>query len=240
MVSTISGVPSQEPDAYSISVYKDYIDIKYTSTTSLRWVSDALFSLYNEKKGLLSKGITNYIASGKVCKWKGDSAKGAIFDATVANYTVSQLITELSKLVSNNISTIYLYLITADGWKIENRTMHLVNPKEDITKGRGYRSTDLEVILEYARKEGVEIVPVVDFTTSDNALFKQFTGHEVHSVEGLRFTKAFIRELCESCNYERISLGGQIENSVQEKYLSPLVVIVKENGKEPIIVDATR
>lgn len=233
----IDGAPEKEKDVFSISVYKNTIEIRYTSPKSMRWAYTKFNQLYYDKGGVLSSNASGLIKGGTVCQWSGVDAGGLFIDMTVEYKSISDLTKEMDAAIQRNISTIYLSFISPSRWCIESKTLKLVNPIEDICQGEGYSMMDLKVIYDYSQREGIEIVPVLDFSSENNNIFKKYTGHNIHTLEGQRFTKAFTNEFCQQCEFDRISFGGKIEEKREKEYITPLIDIVKSYSKDAIIIE---
>ncbi len=227
---------TQHKDEYSILVYKDYIDIKFTTAKSMRWAFAKFKELYGEKKSIFSSKKKGFIAYTKISATTGHDVGAITLDLTTTPMTLFELTTKVAEAVERNVSTIYITLVSPEAWLIESKTFELINPKEDITQGKGYSLTDLKVLYDYSQNQGIEIVPVIDLSSKGNQTFKRFTGHRIHSVEGLRFTRAFTQEFCQSVVFDRVCFGEKIDNKSQDRYIMPLVDIARDNSVEAIIL----
>lgn len=224
----------QAVDAFAINVSKNRITIHFTSPLSATWAYNKFKTLYNNKENIFTK-ITKKdkrsIEGVAISDINGEDGVSDIIDMVVKQSDMAGAKALIEKCFKNDILTVYMVFISKDGWKVKSSSvMDLVNPKEDICKRGGYNYSDMEELNRYAKEFGIEIIPVLDFTTQDMSYFVETTGHSIHSIEGLRFTKAFIDEFCSKTSFETISLGFKTENAdVIRKYIKPLVEIVEKN-----------
>ena len=239
-VSTIPTVSPGTQDAYLVEVSKNQVLVRFTSPLSAIWAYNALVSLYTERDNVLSKltrKMKRHLRGERLIATQGEGVDSDVVDFTKqAGADVSRAKSVIDQCKKNDILSVYLVFVSGQGWKVESDVMKLVNPFDNICESGGFDYSAVNEIGRYGEESGVTIIPVFDFVSSDNPCFEQFTGHPVHSVEGLRFSRAFLEEFCKRTSFETISLGRKIDDEeVRRKYITPLVEVLEKHGRKAVL-----
>lgn len=230
-VDKIPGTSQDTQDAFSVLVTKDMIEVHFTSAVAMNWAFSTLIADYDDSGNFFSKMFKkskphfaplNHIGS------TGDEAGSDIIDLTGRTASMPDVERKLRACLANNITTVYLVFVSGKGWIIESNILKLVNPTEPVVAAGGYTYEDINKMYIVATNLGIEIVPVLDFVSAENKVFEEFTGHPVHSTEGLRFSKSLLKEFCQKTHFTTICIGQE-----------PTDPVVKRRFVDPLIEDAT-
>lgn len=237
-VSMIVGVDRTITDAYCIKVYKNRVDIQYMSTKSMAWAYQALRKIIANKQSFLQKMFGQrslYIQASSLCETSGATGTFEVVDVTENHMNVEALKKHISSVAMNNKFIIYLKLVSTEGVSIMSELISSVNPFIELANG-GLTYVQLNELHDYANRNGIELIPLLDLVSEDNTYFENYTGHKLHSTEGLRFSKGLINEFALKTKYEVICLGGEPANGkIKEKYIDPLVEVFNTYGRDVVI-----
>ncbi|MFI3314633.1 MAG: hypothetical protein R3Y04_03105 [Rikenellaceae bacterium] len=235
---SIVGVDSNIFDAYCMKVYKNEVDIQYMSTKSMAWAYQALIKIIYEHQSFLQKIADKksvYIQASSLCETSGSSGGFEIVDLTLNKMNLTTLKSHINSAALNNKFVIYLKLISSEGVAVKSQTMNSINPFIELANG-GISYSELNELLAYANSNGIEIIPLLDLTTNENKYFEYYTGHKIHSTEGLRFSKTIASEFAQKTNYEVICIGGEPADQVTKtKYIDPIVELFNSLGRDVVI-----
>ena len=230
---------SGSEDIYSMRVTKNSIILNFTSTTAMYWAYGAFVSHYTEKQNFfqkLMKKKKSFIKGIDVVENSGDDTAWGILDLVHRATDIASVRKDIQGCLSKNVSTVYMVFISPRGFKVESDVLKMMNPSGVLCSGGGYTYDEINEIYLYAKSKGVEIIPVFDFATEENPAFFSYTGHNVHSVEGLRFSRAFLKEFMEKTSFPSVCLGKEPEDvKVREKYINPLADVINAEGKSAVV-----
>ncbi|MEG1934391.1 MAG: hypothetical protein RR141_00225 [Rikenellaceae bacterium] len=237
-VSMIVGVDRTITDAYCIKVYKNSVDIQYMSAKSMAWAYQALRKIIVENQSFFQRIFGQkslYIQASSLCETSGAQGTFEVVDITENHMNVETLKKHISSAAMNNKFIIYLKLISTTGVSVMSELISSVNPFVELANG-GLTYGQLNELHDFANKNGIELIPLLDLVSEDNTYFENYTGHKLHSTEGLRFSKGLINEFALKTKYEVICLGGEPANGkIKEKYIDPLVEIFNTYGRDVVI-----
>ncbi len=243
IVQQVQSIPTVAPeiqDAYLVEVSKNQVLVRFTSPLSAVWAYNAFVSLYGQRDNVLSK-ITkknkNYLKGDRLIATQGEEGDSDVVDFTKQEGAdVARAKAVIDQCKKNDILSVYLVFVSGQGWKVESDVMKLVNPFDNLCASGGFDYRSVNEIGDYAADNGVTVIPVFDFVSEDNPCFLQFTGHPVHSVEGLRFSRAFLDEFCKRTSFETVSLGRKVDDEeIRRKYVVPLVEVLEKHGRKAVL-----
>ncbi len=237
-VNQIFGVDSTISDAYCMKIYKNEVKIEYLSTKSMAWAFQALRSNIVRSQNIFQKMFdlsSLKIQASSLCETSGISGSFEIIDLTKNPMNIETLQKQINTAAMNNKFIIYLKLVSSEGVAIKSEMINSVNPFIEISNS-GMSYGQLNEIFKMATDNGIELIPLLDFVSSDNKYFEQYTGHKIHSTEGLRFSRVLASEFAMLTNFNVVCLGGEPSDiKIKEKYLDPLVEIFNVNNKDVVI-----
>ncbi len=241
-VEKIAGADKNSNDAYSLKVFKNEVNIEYTSSKSMSWAFQALRNnIVSDQKALqkIFDKSTKVIKAADICKTSGDEGSSEIIDLIKTPMSISMLQSHINKAVMNNKFVIYLKLISTEGTAIKSDFIDSANPYiKSNNKALSY--SELNQLYKTATDNGIELIPILDISSNDNIAFEKHTGHKIHSTEGVRFTKVLTKEFAKSTNFDVVYLGNApTDTKLKEKYFTPLAEIFKANNKS-VITDMNR
>ncbi len=237
-VGSIYGVDSTINDAYCMKIHKDEVIIEYLSAKSMAWAFQALRSNIVKSQSFFQKmtgGHSLKIEGSSLCETSGISGSFEIEDLTKYPMNTQTLENHINNAVMNNKFVIYLKLVSTDGVAVKSEMINSVNPFVEISQS-GLSYSQLNHIYKTATDNGIELIPLLDFVSEENVYFENYTGHKIHSTEGLRFSKVLVSEFATHTSFEVVCLGGEpSDENIKEKYLDSLVDIFNQNGKDVVI-----
>lgn len=237
-VDMIIGVDSTIHDAFCMKVYKDDIHLQYMSTKSMAWAYQALRKIIVEHQTLLQKAFNSkslFVQASSLCETTGATGGFEIIDIVDTKMSVTAFKNYISRAALNNKFVIYMKVVSTKGVAVKSELINSVNPFIELASG-GMSYGELNELNSFATENGIELIPMLDFVTEENEYFENYTGHKIHSTEGLRFSKAMINEFAIKTNYEVICIGGEPTNrEVKEKYIDPLVELFNTYDRDVVI-----
>lgn len=226
--------------AYRIKVTRDNIIIEYTSSMSLYWAYDAFIIGFVDKQNIITKVIKNkrfFIKEMNITSNEGKESVSDMIRISSETLTIQRIKNHIDKAATSNILTIYIELLSKKYCKLNSRSINVFNPNGSFASKDAITVEELESLNQYALSVGVTIVPVLDFSSADNEKFISFVGHKTFSVEGLRFSRAILNDLCKGTSLTQICLGRKINDKlIQLKYIDPLVDMLHKNGKRAVVL----
>lgn len=232
---------SREGDVHfcSVDVDKGMVVVEFTSAEAMNWAYSALTDSYTDTKGLFKrssgKGDRRFAAMETTMSTAVAEQRSDVIDLVALPVDVEAVKRRLGQALSEGCSTVYAVMLNKSGWKIESRTMRLVNPDDVQPAGECYSFAQIEQIRLAADKMGIELVAVIDVSSPDNKAFKSFTGHDIHSTEGVRFTRALVREFCYGTGFKNICLGAENEDeTIKRRFIKPVEDEVVRSGGEVV------
>ncbi len=237
-VDMIVGVNQSIKDAYCIKVYKNRIELQYMSAKSMAWAFNALKKLIVKEQSFL-QGIFNmsslYIQSASLCETTGSSGGFEIVDITQNKMNVATLKNHISSAALNNKFVIYLKIVSTEGVAVKSEIINSVNPFLELANG-GISYGELNELQQFAQENGIELIPLLDLISEQNIYFEEYTGHKIHSTEGLRFSLALVNEFALKTDYTVICIGGEPANdTIKVKYVNPIVELFNTYGRDVVI-----
>ncbi len=223
----------------SVDVDKGMVVVEFSSAESMGWAYVALTESYTDTKGLFKraagKGDRRFAAMETTVSAAVAEQRPDVIDLVALPVDAEVVKQRLEQALSAGSATVYMEILNKNGWKIESRTMKLVNPDDMQPAGACYSFAQIEQIRQAADKMGMELVPVIDVSSADNKAFERFTGHDIHSTEGVRFTRAFVREFCYNTGFRGICLGAENEDeTIKRRFIKPVADEVVRAGREVI------
>ncbi|MFI3262433.1 MAG: hypothetical protein R3Y26_05945 [Rikenellaceae bacterium] len=225
-------------DAYKVKITKNNVFVEFTSSKSLYWAYDALVKQYNVDSSIKSRVLKSKkkaFKEGFLVNNDGVKTGSEIVNLSGNLFTEENIKNQINNAIGSNATTIFLELLTSEGCKIKCSTMELFNPNVQYASGDAMSIEEFNRICEYADEMGVTIIPVLDFSNSNNEPLTQFTGHQVFTVEGLRFGRALLKEFSEKATFSTLCLGKKVEDElIQKKYINPLISIANSYDKRVV------
>ena len=118
----------------------------------------------------------------------------------------SAFITDFKTAIPADAGIAELSLITPSlCWLTEGRAMNLVNPSQHIYSHTHYKYSELSQMNSVCADNGVRLVPVFDLTAACPH-FREVTGHDMLSVEGMRFVFVLLDEFIENTNFNVVKI----------------------------------
>ncbi|MFI3268580.1 MAG: hypothetical protein R3Y51_07695, partial [Rikenellaceae bacterium] len=197
-------------DAYKVKITKNNIFIEFTSSKALYWAYDALVKQYNHDSSIMAKLVKNKkkaFKEGLIISDKGRQARTEVVSLSDNLFSEENIKKQIDNAIVSNATTIFLELLTSEGCKIKCNTIELFNPNIEYASGDAVTIDEFNKLCEYAKDMGVTLIPVFDFSNSENNLLTEFTGHEVFTVEGLRFYRSLLKEFSENASFNTLCLG---------------------------------
>ncbi|MDE7355892.1 MAG: hypothetical protein K2N21_03865 [Rikenellaceae bacterium] len=232
---------SREGDVHfcSVDVDKGMVVVEFTSAEAMNWAYSALTDSYTDTKGFFKrssgKGDRRFAAMETTMSTAVAEQRSDVIDLVALPVDVEAVKRRLGQALSEGCATVYAVMLNRSGWKMESRTMRLVNPDDVQPAGECYSFAQIEQIRLAADKMGIELVAVIDVSSPDNKAFKSFTGHDIHSTEGVRFTRALVREFCYSTGFKNICLGAESEDeTIKRRFIKPVEDEVVRSGREVV------
>lgn len=241
VVSTVGSINNVFSDIYYINTGKNTIVVNFTTPEAMNWSFVALSSAYNDKptffKKLFHKGARRFLAMSVVSDKGFEMADRVdVINLTAGVADVESVKTKLHKASAAGASTVYMVFFDAKGWSVNSPSMDLVNPNEPQPLSPSYEYSQIASIKRAAYDLGMDIVPIIDIAKAENDVFYNFTGHPIHSTEGVRFLKAFVKEFCRNTGFETICLGDYPEDqTVIRRFIEPVVSDIESLGCKAVM-----
>lgn len=227
-----------DKDAFSLYVTKDNIYIKFTSSTSSFWAYQALIAKLGSKQNIinkLSKKNKYLFYATSIASNEGEESGTDLIRFVTTSKSMAELKERINKAQSANISTLYIEILTTKGCKLKCNTIDIFNPNQSYISDGSITISQLEELNEYAKSLDITLIPIIDLSSGENNPLSTFTGHPIHTAEGLRFSKALLKEVCDGTTLDTVCIGYKIgDETIKTKYIEPLVELLHHNGKKVI------
>lgn len=228
--------------SYSINVGKDLVTVNFTSSASMNEAYAALVARYTDKKGFfkrLTRKNNRRFASEETeaVGTASVSERADVIDLVSQSVDCETVKARLNKASAAGVTTVYMVFMNDKGWKMNSSAMSLVNPEAPVPAGRCYSYSQVREIKSAADNMGMKIVPVIDIATAENPAFESFTGHPVHSTEGVRFTRALVKEFCRNTGFGTVCLGDDPgDETVARRFIEPVVAEIELAGGTAVML----
>ncbi len=228
--------------SYSITVSKDLVTVNFTSPASMNEAYTALVAGYTDKTGffkkLTRKNNRRFVNAGTVAVSEPESSdKADVIDLVSQSVDCETVKSRLSKASAAGVTTVYMVFMNDKGWTVNSSAMSLVNPEAAVPAGYCYSYSQVRDIKSAADNMGMKIVPVIDIATAENPAFESFTGHCVHSTEGVRFTRALVKEFCRNTGFATVCLGDDPgDETVARRFIEPVVAEIELMGGTAVML----
>lgn len=233
------GQYTKEVDCYLLKVTKDNIFIQYTTSTALFWAYDAFVSKFKVKESFFQKMMKKrkcYIEAYEIISTEGEESGTDLVRLVSNPLTIDKIKERIEKSLGSNITTLFVELISVNGCALKCHTIDLFNPNASYTIPTAISVAQFEELNQFASNLGVTLIPIVELSAENNKPLTEFTGHPVHSAEGLRFSKSLLKELCDGTTVSTICIGKkQTDSLIQAKYTTPLVELLHKYGKRAVV-----
>ncbi len=225
--------------SYSIRVEKDLVTVNFTSPATMNEAYAALIAGYNDKTGffkrMMRKNNRRFTSVDAVPTDISTADRADVIDLMSQGIDCEAVKARLHKASAAGVNTVYMVFMNDKGWKIDSRAMSLVNPEASVE--RRYSYSQVRDIKSAADNMGMKIVPVIDIATAENPVFESFTGHPVHSTEGVRFTRAMVKEFCANTGFGTVCLGDDPgDETVARRFIEPVVVEIEQLGGTAVML----
>lgn len=228
--------------AYSIEVGKSKIAIYYTTPEMLDAAIKQFYFLFDSPYGQrIIRGVNiNFTADqpNKTAKNAVRRNSAGITDGVTTALPTSQIENAIrTQLRSNPGSDFMLAMVNRKTFRIDFSALRGINPAIGVIcpTDTKYSTDQIRRFVAVAREAGGEFVPAIDLM-SNNEAFKTYTGHEINSVEGMRFVRAMIEQCARQWNIRRICIGRRESGAMQQRYIDFLSDIATREGVTLIIL----
>ena len=227
---------------YSICVGKNLVTVNFTSPAAMNEAYTALIAGYTDKTGffkrLTRKNNRRFVKADEVpSKAPVTADRADVVDLMSQSVDCETVKARLHKASTAGVTTVYMVFMNDKGWKINSSAMSLVNPDAAAPAGHCYSYSQVRDIKNTADNLGMKIVPVIDIATAENPAFEGFTGHPVHSTEGVRFTRAMVREFCLNTGFGTVCLGDDPDDeTVARRFIEPVVAEIEHAGGTAVML----
>ena len=221
---------------YSVDVSKNLITVNFTSPSGMNGAYSALTAGYTDRVGLIKRLANKRYRRFTKVEHSGRQSVSAseridIIDLLAHDVDCQAVKGRLHDASSAGATTVYMIFMNEKGWRIESPVMSLINPDDLPPAGDGYSYPQIREIKSTADNLGLKIVPVIDIATAYNPAFEQFTGHAIHSTEGLRFSRALAKEFCSNSGFPTLCLGKEPEDKAAvRRFIEPVAAEIEAIG----------
>ncbi|MFI3287271.1 MAG: hypothetical protein R3Y61_02205 [Rikenellaceae bacterium] len=224
-------------DSYKVTVKKNKIVVQYTD---LELLEDAIAQLYKLEgegsSGRIIRGAVVSYAKDRAAKIKIRTNSAGIYDGISKKQSNSDIQEAIRAQVASDDKKFIFAIVNKSLFRVDFDVFKEVNPSmASICTAESYSKEEILSIVQYAEGRGGSFVPALDLL-SDNAAFESFTGHKIHSVEGMRFVRAIIEECANVWGVQAICVGTLAKSDAPNYYIDFLQDMADRNSVELIIL----
>lgn len=225
---------SQSPEAYSLTVTEEGIDIAANSNRGLVYGNTTLEQLWDEQaQAYPLVAIQDYPAY---------SVRGVMHDVGRNFQSIDYLKKQLRQLARYKINTFHWHLSDNPGWRIEAIRYPQLNDPANYRPGRDpgkfYTYAEIIDLFEYARALNIQVIPELDMP-GHSEYFKETFGFGMGSWRGRRICRELLREFFEQVPAELapyIHIGSdEVFIPFPGNFIRGLEQVAREHGRKVIV-----
>lgn len=228
-VHTVQGSNS----ALSIRVSSSSIKISYTSQEMGKKAMEYFRSLFEAPYGqriIHGRNIVEIMPTQPKSTLKRNSA--GVVDGVTRTLTAYEVQAAMKRSAPGDFM---MAIVSRRIFRFDFDVFASVNPTlGHIAQSGGYTSAQIVEMVKYGLAHRLNFVPAIDLL-SDNAPFKTYTGHQMNSVEGMRFVRAMLEQCAQQWGVSKICIGNK-EDIRDKRYMEFLYNIAGVVGLELVMI----
>ncbi len=224
-------------DSYKVTVKKNKITVQYTDLALLEDAIAQLYKLEGEASGsrVIRGAVVSY-AKDRAAKIKIRTNAAGVYDGISKKQPTSDIQEAVRAQVASDDKKFIFAVANKSLFRVDFDVFTDINASvASICTEESYTKEEMLSIVEYSKSRGGDFVPALDLL-SDNSAFKDYTGHSIHSVEGMRFVRAIIEECANAWGVQAICVGTLAKSDAPNYYIDFLQDIADRNSIELIIL----
>ncbi len=228
-----------QTNAFNINVNSSRVLVKYTSEQSLSLALVELNELFDSAYGdRIIRGCNIAYRGEKIKRRKVlNSNDFGVYDGVSKHLSSAKVEKAMGVHFAEEPQRAFILAMSNSSvFRAEFESLEGLNPEfYPLEKDGYYSAADIREFVEYAKRSGGEFVPAIDLL-SDNEQFAEYTGHEIDSVEGMRFVRAMIEEAAREWGVKELCIGTLAKADVKPYYIEFLKDIAHRNSIELIML----
>ncbi len=198
-----------DPDA-------DAVEIRSATTAGLRHGCQSLVT------ALVRDGERWTLPAGKIHDWPETNWRGLMLDPARGFLPVKRVKLRIDQAARAKLNRLHLHLLDDEGYALESAAYPALNRDLDGSERPSYSPEDVEELVAYADRRGIEIVPEIDIPTHAEHVLERFpelrctveSGEPsdrticIGSEESREFVETLLGEVIEAFPFGVVHLGG--------------------------------
>lgn len=227
---SVSSLPGNSPEAYSISVARDGIVVgarsqqgQYLALQTLKQLADA------DRRGLK-------IQECRIVDYPEFPYRGIMVDVGRTYMSLPLLKELIASLSQFKINVFHWHLTENQSWRLESRLYPQLNDSVNTTRnpGKYYTIDEARQLVEHAKRHNVILIPEIDVPGHSEA-FRRTFGCDMQSAEGMPIIEALIDEACDIFrDVPYIHLGTDEVAFTNPDFVPKMVALARSKGKKVI------
>lgn len=227
---SVSSLPGNSPEAYSISVARDGIVVgarsqqgQYLALQTLKQLADA------DRRGLK-------IQECRIVDYPEFPYRGIMVDVGRTYMSLPLLKELIASLSQFKINVFHWHLTENQSWRLESRLYPQLNDSVNTTRnpGKYYTFDEARQLVEHAKRHNVILIPEIDVPGHSEA-FRRTFGCDMQSAEGMPIIEALIDEACDIFrDVPYIHLGTDEVAFTNPDFVPKMVARARSKGKKVI------
>ena len=231
MVSNISEATVNQNEAYQLTVTKDGVSIKATTSTGVYRAKQTLNQLIE------SSTSKTTIPSCDITDWPAFRIRGFMHDVGRSFISVDELKKHIRLLAKFKINTFHWHLTENQGWRLESKVFPELNDSINFERHHGqyYTVEDAKEITEYCKQHEILLIPEIDMP-GHSAAFVRAMGADMQSEKGMTILKRLLDEICEDIfpDVPYLHIGTDEVQFTNSEFVPEMVEYIRAKGKKVI------
>ncbi|MFC4986730.1 family 20 glycosylhydrolase [Saliphagus infecundisoli] len=198
-----------DPDA-------DAVEIRSATTAGLRHGCQSLVT------ALVRDGERWTLPAGKIHDWPETNWRGLMLDPARGFLSVERVKRRIDQAARAKLNRLHLHLLDDEGYALESTAYPELNRDLDGSERPAYSPDDVEELVAYAGRRGIEIVPEIDVPAHAEHVLERHPELRctvpdgepsdrticIGSEESYEFLETLLEEVIEVFPFEVVHLGG--------------------------------
>lgn len=229
LVSTLSGVPLNQDEAYAMQVSETGVSVQAVTSTGVYRALQTLEQL------AISDGTSCQLPACDIVDWPAFRIRGFMQDVGRTYLSMDELKREIDLLSRFKVNVFHWHLTENQAWRLESKRYPALNAPENMTRMPGlyYTLQEARELVDYCKRRHVLLIPEIDMPGHSEA-FRRTFGTDMQSQEGMAILKELLEEACDAFDVPYIHIGTDEVGFTNPDFVPQMVAFVRSKGKKVV------
>lgn len=212
-----------DPEGYVLEVDEDGVTIKATTETGLRRGCQTLVTaLSTAAEAGEGPAVDWELPACTVEDWPSTSWRGFMVDPARGYLQIDRVKRRIDQAARAKYNRLHIHLLDDEGYALESQAYPKLNQDLDGTERRAYSPADVEELVDYADRRGIEILPEVDVPAHAEHVLERYPELQctvedgepadrticIGTEETYEFVETLLEEVIELFPFDVVHIGG--------------------------------